>query len=836
MKRDFGSAFFDQLMTEHPDVMGEERGALKDLVNEVSALRRLAAMSGDWSWQQDNLHRFTEPFALLRDGGSAFGPEQAAAGLARWELPGSVALSAPWEKHREVLNAHEPFKDFEYECMSPDGVRRRFSIAGVPLFDDAGTFTGYRGTARILETGTPASGWNEGPICLMEAVIKNLPIACHLETPGQNDRVAGWNRAAEDLYGIPRDDALGKSFPNLCAAPPGQSLDDDALEPAQAADATDLQSCRVWSRSKGALDVRVRKLPISNSQGVLEGVLVASEEVSEQLTAQRRLVQSERRFESLTRLSADWYWETDTDFRFTILSGGLTPQARNVIGDFIGKTRWEIDPGEKNADLWNKHRADLQRHATFKDFEYEREEPNGGMVALSISGEPVYGDDGEFRGYRGVGTNITARNAAEAALRLSESRFRTLVGALAEGVVLRDANQRIVDCNASAERMFGKTAEQVRGQVLMAPDWQVLDDDGHPLSPEKRPGAKAVSTGRTVSNEVICLRRPDGSLLWTSVNVQPIFENNGNGASSTVAGYVVSMADITKRKIAEREVARLNVELENRVYQRTKELEAANKELEAFSYSVAHDLRSPLITIDGFCTLLEKAVSPETLPRGRAYLDRIRAGVRRMGELTDGLLALAQLSRTDIRWVNVDLSAEARKILHQHSEDETSGLLRLEVQEGMVVRGDASLLQEVLENLIANAWKFSSKKDRREILVGCNLDPVEGAVYYVRDNGAGFNMAFRDKLFIPFQRLHSVDEFSGSGIGLATVSRIILRHGGKIWAESVLDEGTTFYFTLGEEARGARATSRSDEPASSKPGQIGPQHKTELQAADSSLE
>lgn len=636
----------------------------------VQALRDLATISGEWYWQQDAQHRLSEPFGLSSDRESTRGLEREVIGRCRWELPESVALSIPWEEHRAILNAHEPFKGFEYQCLSLDGQNCRYTVTGVPLFDELQNFIGYLGTSRKL-AGEPS--------------------------------------------------------------------------------------------------------------------------------VQKLLRQSEKRFESLTRLSADWYWETDPEFRFTVLSGGLTEQARSAIGEHLGKTRWEIDASPKNAALWAGHQEELERHATFRNFEYVREDPHGEQVALSISGEPMYGDDGEFNGYRGVGTDITARKKSEAALRLSESRLQAVFGALAEGVVVRDLEQKIVDCNASAERMFGKTLEQVRGQTLMAPEWAALHEDGSPMLPEERPGARAVRTGRPIHNEVVCHRRADGSLMWNSVNVQPIFANDEPEATRRPTGYVVSMIDISKRKLAEMEIARLNSNLENRVRQRTQELEAANKELEAFSYSVAHDLRSPLITIDGYCSMLEKAVSLESSPRGRSSLERIRGGVRRMGELTDGLLTLARLSRSDIRWEKVDLGAEALKILKQNSARQPGRSTHFEVEQDIEAVGDPSLLREILENLIGNAWKFTSKNANPLISVGRSLGPDGAPIYYVRDNGAGFDMAYADKLFIPFQRLHSVEEFPGSGIGLATVSRIVARHGGKIWAESSLGEGTTFFFTLGAE-------------------------------------
>ncbi len=258
-----------------------------------------------------------------------------------------------------------------------------------------------------------------------------------------------------------------------------------------------------------------------------------------------------------------------------------------------------------------------------------------------------------------------------------------------------------------------------------------------------------------------------------------------------------STQDITERRHAQEVILRLNAELEERVRQRTSQLEAVNRELEAFSYSVSHDLRSPLNTIDGFSQLMERMASDKVGEKGKHYLSRIRAGTRQMGELIEGLLSLAKLSRDPLRAGTVDLARIATQVVQACREREPERAVELHIQENLLALGDPLLLSVVIQNLLGNAWKFTSLQPSARIDVGCKTGEDGEAIYFVSDNGAGFDMAYANKLFGTFQRLHSSTDYAGTGIGLATVKRVIDRHGGRVWAEAAEGQGATFYFTLG---------------------------------------
>jgi len=250
--------------------------------------------------------------------------------------------------------------------------------------------------------------------------------------------------------------------------------------------------------------------------------------------------------------------------------------------------------------------------------------------------------------------------------------------------------------------------------------------------------------------------------------------------------------DITGREKAEEEVRGLNKDLEHHIRQ----LEESNKELDAFSYSVSHDLRSPLRSIDGFGRALVEDYSGKLDDEGRDYLERIRGATQRMSQLIDDLLKLSRVARMEANRETVDLSAIAADIAGRLRKNHPERPVQFVIAEGLAASGDERLLTVVLENIVANAWKFSEKKPQAVIEFGVTSVQGEPA-YFVKDNGAGFDMAFADKLFNPFQRLHHAAEYSGTGVGLATVKRIINRHGGRVWIEGEVDKGTTVFFTLG---------------------------------------
>ena len=379
--------------------------------------------------------------------------------------------------------------------------------------------------------------------------------------------------------------------------------------------------------------------------------------------------------------------------------------------------------------------------------------------------------------------------AQQAAVQLREQA--SLLDRAQDAIMVRNLDLTLRFWNQGAQRLYGWSAEEVLGKTMA----EYMYRDPQVLATAMK---QTLTRGGDWSGELEQLAR-DGSSIYVDARWTVVRDEQG-----LVNGVLGINTDIRERKRAREEILQLNASLEERVQQRTAQLEYANQELRAFSYSVSHDLRSPLSAVDGFSDLLERALAntpDDPLSKSsRHYLSRIREGVSQMGELIDALLTLAQVSRSSLRWEPVNLSALADALLHDLQEREPDRATQLQVEPGLQAQGDARLLKQVLDNLLGNAWKFSAGQARTEISFGQQRGSKGETVYFVRDKGAGFDMRFAEKLFGPFQRLHGVSEFAGTGVGLATVQRIVVRHGGDIWAESAVGHGATFYFTLGTSA------------------------------------
>ena len=624
----------------------ERKRAEEALRHSEERFRSLTMLSSDWYWEQDEHLRFTS-FSGNANIGPRRAGDRAAIGKRRWELQGYQPAHGSWEEHRALLEAHLPFHDLELVHIGPDGRAGHVSCSGEPVFDSAGTFRGYRGTARDISPRKQA-----------EQHLRDAQALLHMAA--QMGRLGAW--------------AYEVGQPTV-----------------------------TWSEEACAIH-EVRQ--------------------------------------------------------------GFTPTSQQALAFFAPEFRRAMQ-----AHL----RACLRDGSPF-DVEAKLITAKGRPVWVRVIGEAEWDARGRVRRILGACQDISELRRASEEARLMARRLTTTLESLTDAFFTIDRDWRFTYVNAEAERMTGRDRGELLGRRVfdMYPELAELGIR-HELE-------RAMAEHVTVELETYY----PPSDIWVLIKAFP-----------SEHGLAVDIKDVSDGVAAQREIMRLNAELEERVRQRTAQLEAANKELEAFSYSIAHDLRAPLSSIDGFSQMLEAAVGTDLKDRSGHYLRRIRGGVRQMGELTDGLLALSNLSRASLRHEPVDLAVLARAAVSACREGSPERVVDVAIAPSLPAVGDPRLLSQVIGNLVGNAWKFTARQERARIEVGSACAPDGSPVYFVRDNGAGFEMAYASKMFEAFQRVHSSAEFEGTGIGLAIVHKIVTRHGGRVWAESAPDRGATFHFSLG---------------------------------------
>jgi PAS domain S-box-containing protein len=358
-----------------------------------------------------------------------------------------------------------------------------------------------------------------------------------------------------------------------------------------------------------------------------------------------------------------------------------------------------------------------------------------------------------------------------------------------EGLVAADEQGAVILWNPAAAKILGLGATNLPSQEWTAHYGLYLDDMVTPFPSDQLPLARAIR-GEACTAQIFVRNAELDEGVWIEVNGTPLKDRNG-----AVSGGVVAFRDVTQRRADEREIRKLNQELEERVAQRTAQLEVANHELEAFTYSVSHDLRAPLRHIGGFSRILMEDFGPGMPPEAQNHLKRIEDGAHRMGQLVDELLNLARVGRHALHLQATRLNSVIEEVVSLLQPEAEGRAVTWKIADLSPAECDPILIKQVFQNLIANALKFTRARERAIIEISQRQENGE-MVIAVSDNGVGFNMKYQDKLFGVFQRLHRAEDFEGTGIGLATVKRIVHKHGGRVWAEAEVEKGATFYFTL----------------------------------------
>ncbi len=603
------------------------------------------------------------------------------------------------------------------------------------------------------------------------------------------------NARALELLGLPaKEDLIGREPSSV--SPPMQPDGEPSDRKAAAMIKRGLRDGSVhfeWmhSRADGSLlpvDVVLTAIPL-HGRTILH---TSWRDISARRRAEQALQESLQTSEDIIRsmpMGIFIYHYTPANDRFVLIGGN--GEAERLTGHSLPEVR-----GRSLDDLWrtwydgegvhDRLMQVLQEGTVYHvdDLDYDDGTVHG-TFRLSIFRLPASRLVVAFE-------DITSQRQREDAIRLSEERHRDLVATMAQGVVYQASDGRILSTNPAGERILGITFDQMVGRTSLDPRWRALQEDGSELPGAAHPAMVALETGKPVHDFMMGVYNPStDEQRWIIVDAVPLFRT---GEDRPYQVYT-TFTDISALKKAEEENRRLNAELEDRVKERTAELEFTNQELEAFTYSISHDLQAPVRAIDGFSQALMDRCGEQLSPDGRRYLDYLKVSAGKMQDLIGALLSLSRTGRSPVRMMPVDPTTLVRDVLDVLQPELEGRVVDIQIDPLPPFRGDPTLMKQVYHNLLANAVKFTSRCDRAAIHVGCTgTGPAR--VYFVRDNGVGFDPAHAERLFGVFQRLHRDEDFKGTGVGLAIAQRIIRRHRGWIWAEARPGTGATFFFHL----------------------------------------
>ena len=483
------------------------------------------------------------------------------------------------------------------------------------------------------------------------------------------------------------------------------------------------------------------------------------------------------RLAAIVESSNDAISSTDQYHRITTWN----PAAERIYGfrqdEVLGRLTSILAPADLSGQTSGLlERVKLGEHIS--SFETIRMRKTGETISVSLTLSPIENEVGEFLGASIISRDITERKRGE-------EMFRLAVEAAPNAMVMVNGDGNIVLVNAQTEKLFGYRRDELIGKnvtILVPPKYR-SKYPAYLTEFMRRPRARTMGAGRDLYG-----LRKDGAEFPVEIGLNPIQTEQG-------AWVLSAIVDITERKRAEEQIGLLNRDLERRVAERTAELIASNAELEAFSYSISHDLRAPLRQVAGFSRIIAEEYGPGLTPECERYLRMVQDGAEQMGHMVDDLLDLSRIGRQMVSRRPTPLGPVVDAALAVIQPDFQDRQVEWQIESLCSVEGDARLLKQVFVNLLSNALKFTRPRDRAFIQVG-HTTVDEEPVIFVRDNGAGFNMKYAGKLFGVFQRLHKARDFEGNGVGLALVQRIIHKHGGRIWAEAAEDQGATFFFTI----------------------------------------
>lgn len=719
-----------------------------------------------WRWEQDANYRFT----LLEGGEQRRVPElEHALGRARWELPHAVPLDSSWGEHIRTLEARLPFRNFEYRVgQGPDAVC--FSISGEPVFDAAGRFRGYSGTAHEITHRVHAEAEARHARMLLQQASRLAQVGAW--TLRVSSMEVEWTPEGAKLLGSAGDGplALERAFSALQEPYLSELRDHVAASVAQHR-AFRMEAHLVQEDGQERW-LEIIGEPEPSVTGSPRRVIGAVKDVTERKLAARRVHELNEQLATTFESITSGFYMLDRQLRFTYANHETERVTGRPRSELLGRSVLELFPwvvGTRLHQAWQ--RAMFGGHAA--------------QVEVFLGALGVWAEVHAYPSPHGIAVyfkDVTDRKLAQDALRASEERHRLLFQVSLDALLqVEHESGRILGANAAACEMFRMSEAQIRAggrKALVAP----------------REAARAQQLLAQVDQAgsargCLALLRSDGTEFDAELS-GALFR----GADGVIYASV-AIRDISERLRQEAEIRALNDSLAEKVREKTSELEAANDELKAFAHSLAHDLRTPIAAITALSHVLEQRMQG-AVEKDRQYATRIRQAAQQLDEYVAALLAHARLSHASITPRRVDLSAMAENILEDLRVRDPHRAVTTDVERGLSAVGDPTLLRMVLENLLGNAWKFTQERPDARIRFGAEAGAEGFSTFCVSDNGAGFDMDYAHKLFGTFERLHTQAEFPGTGIGLANVKRVVLRHGGRVWAAGRPGAGACFCFAL----------------------------------------
>ena len=759
--------------------------------------RDLALLSSDWFWEQDAQFRFTALWGEMhaRTGLNA----RTTVGKCRWEL-GILGVSEDqWRAHREMLAQHEIFRDFQYRYINENGQLRWLSVSGKPVFAAAGGFAGYRGIGRDITAQKIADNTLHESERRLRALLELSSDWYWVRD--ENHRLTVREGAILEQNLLPGMADVGKTpwemgYVNMSEA--------DWTAHRACLDRREEFRDLLWGRRNAAGEMRWARhsgRPLHDAEGRFIGYHGIGHGVTKQVEAEHALRESEAELRLLMESVPVSIGHFDAQLRLLYVNRAFEQVFGRPSANLVGRHLRDIV--DQPAYAMSKAHFDSALQGTATSYRRIQNAPGASARVLDVTVVPHRDAAGGIVGCYGVAMDVTALEEAGAQVHGLQQRFGSAMENTTDlmAVYRVDGEQLIIEQFNPALRDFYET----QFVPVRIADWigRPLADflrEVAGLAPAELDGRLAPFKRVAATGQVVRYRsRIESPATFQERDALMVPISDGDGR---VTHLFYRGADITELVAKEEELARLNAELERKVAARTAELSAANRELEAFAYSVSHDLRAPLRGIDGFSQLLLEQHSVALGSQGMDYLQRVRRGIQRMGNLIDDLLKLSRVTRAPLIRASVDLSSMAAEIAADMQRQMPERKVAWRLQAGVAVMGDPGLMRIMMDNLLGNAWKYTRDAGAPVIEFGVTQRAGTGVEFFVRDNGAGFDMAYAARLFRAFQRLHASGEFEGTGIGLATVARIVERHGGRVRAEGETGKGATFHVALpGEEAR-----------------------------------